>query len=125
MDVSTTLLDNQAIKWVLDFAHSNAPSATAALFEAQTFMLVDGPEGPLQDLPWPTHDCGGAQTLIELFDTSSKPEVAAAMSRAQMATIATTTVRSLAGQPIQLTLLPSLPSASPPRPGKLGRSFGE
>jgi len=105
MDVSTTLLDNQAIKWVLDFAHSNAPSATAALFEAQTFMLVDGPEGPLQDLPWPTHDCGGAQTLIELFDTSSKPEVAAAMSRAQMATIATTTVRSLAGQPIQLTLL--------------------
>ena len=105
MNVSSTQLDDEDVEWVLQFAHGNAPSATAALFEAQTFALVDGPEGPLQDLPWPTHDCGDASTLIDLFDRSSASEVSAAMGRAQLATIGTTTVRSLAGQPIQLTLL--------------------
>jgi len=105
MDVTTAQLDDQDVKWVSQFALVNAPSATAALFEAETFALVTGPQSPLHDVPWTIHDCGDAETLTDLFDASSYTEVLSAMSRAQMASIGTTTVRSLAGQLMQLTLL--------------------
>ncbi|MBT5754254.1 MAG: hypothetical protein HOI41_04740 [Acidimicrobiaceae bacterium] len=51
MDVTTAQLDDQDVKWVSQLALVNAPSATAALFEAETFALVTGPQSPLHDVP--------------------------------------------------------------------------
>jgi hypothetical protein len=104
MDDSANLLDDQDVEWVIQLAHASSPAATAVVVKADTFAFIEGPTEPLRNLPWSTHDCGVAKTLLELFDAGSQAEVSAAMSRAHLASIGTTTVRSLAGQPVQLVL---------------------
>jgi diguanylate cyclase (GGDEF)-like protein/PAS domain S-box-containing protein len=104
MDDSADLLDDQDVEWVIQFAHGNSPAAAAVVIKTDTFAFIDAPTDPLRNLPWSTHDCGAAETLLDLFDAGSQAEVSAAMSRAHLASIGITTVRSLAGQPVQLVL---------------------
>ena len=87
---------------MIQFAHGNSPAAAAVVIKTDTFAFIDAPTDPLRNLPWSTHDCGAAETLLDLFDAGSQAEVSAAMSRAHLASIGITTVRSLAGQPVQL-----------------------
>lgn len=105
MDADAELLDDQDVEWVINYAFDNAPAATAAIVKADdSFAFIEGPTEPLRNLPWPAPDLGDAETLLDLFDAGSQAEISAAMSRAHLASIGTTTVRSLAGQPVQLVL---------------------
>jgi len=95
---------DEYVEWAISRAHESTPDATAVIVQSETFAFIEGPTGPLQQLPWVRHDVGDANSLLELFDAGSKEEISAAMSRAHLAVAATTTVRSLASHPVDLAL---------------------
>ena len=111
MDASPARLDDQEIEWAIHAAHANTPSATAIVLHSESLAFDPGPPGPLRNLPWTPHNPGDNTSLLDIFDSNSRDEVLATKERAQLASIATTTVRLMAGQPIQLSLLTFGPQA--------------
>lgn len=100
------LTDRQAIASAIETAYSNSPSSSVVVFEVDSFAIAKEHRAPLDNLPWTEYVCPfDSRSLLGLFDESSRPEVEAARERTRLTSLATTTVRSLAGQPTKLSLL--------------------
>lgn len=87
----------------LENAYRAAPDATYCVFAGDDFILSnDLPD--LGKTAWKPHDMGSANTLLDLFDTPSHEDVIDGYTRLKMVQFASTTVRTLAGHPIRLSL---------------------
>jgi len=94
---------DQVIAQSIDSAHHAAPDGRALIFEVESFALANAASGPLSELPWPTFHTT-ASFLTDLFETEAIPKIEAARSRAQLTSVATTTVRELSGQPTTVSV---------------------
>jgi len=101
-----TLFDDQAAITTIEAAFSKSATSEVVVFEIESFAIAATRPGPLDALPWREYpQPPGTTSLLGLFDSSSGSEIEAARARFHLTSIGRTTVRSLAGQPTQLTLL--------------------
>lgn len=105
MDAIVRAADPKAIADAIEAAYSSTASASALVLDLHSFRIAPNPPDTLVDLPWPRYDCQGVESFLDLLDATSHPEVVAARTRAQLTSISSTTVRTLAGHPSQLTLI--------------------
>ena len=94
-----------AIERAIEATYNSTRRAAAVVLNLESLELLTDVPPVLAVLPWESYDLGGASTLIDLVDTSSHAALEALRTRANLTSLASTTVQIQRGQATQLTLL--------------------
>lgn len=98
------VFDTDADRSWIESAHRQHPDATVVIYRRDGFAICTPLESGFEDLPWPPHDRGEAELLLDLILPRDKAHIVDTDARAASTAVASAIVELRSGLLVQLTI---------------------